>query len=151
MTLCPVIRKGEEASRTSVIHKRERPRDSFERLALGRDAPDRHATTAAAIISADAEQVAGEDAVARAGIDQGAEQPGPATPPMPGADRVEQRDGERADLQRKRLADGEIGRARRGEAKKKITIQAKVWLARGQSAAARTDSRVSASSSPEIA
>ena len=76
-------RRSRRATRSLSIRKRERPRDLLERLALGRDAPAPH-DRGRADHQGGAEQIAAEQARARAGVDQRAEQrAGPSTPPMP--------------------------------------------------------------------
>src|ERR1700676_3605983 len=66
---------------------------------------------------AGSEQVAGENAGQRSGIDQRSEQGRADHAANAGSDRIEQRDRHRAPLQRQGFADGEIGGARGGRGK----------------------------------
>ena len=78
-------------------NKRQRPRHRFQRLAFGVGAPSPR-NEPRRDHQHGAQEIADEHARARAGIDQRAEQPGADDAADPGADRVEERDGERAHL-----------------------------------------------------
>src|SRR6185437_3175458 len=87
---------------------RKRHGEVFERAALGAEAEfdldesgDDH--------EAGAEQISGDDRAGRARRDERTEEPRAADTAQERAEGVEERDGERAQLQGEGLADGEIG------------------------------------------
>src|SRR5690348_18080685 len=96
----------------SSLERGDRARDAFERLALGPD-PDRQLDDRRADHQRGAEQIAEKYVAAVARSHQGAEQPGRGNTTDRRADRVEERDRERARLQWEALADRQIGSARR--------------------------------------
>src|SRR6266516_1028257 len=100
------------------FHERQRPRHRFERPALRRDPPAHH-DDGSRDHQYGAQEEAGENAGPRAGVDPSSEQQRAADAADGGTERVETRNGERPDFERKGLADGEIGgaRSRRGEEK----------------------------------
>ena len=81
-----------------------------------------------------ADQITAEHARARAGVDQRAEQPRSGNAAYPGPDRVEERNRKRANLQRKCLAHGEIGRACRGRGEEEDDAPGKRLLRRAERA-----------------
>ena len=85
-----------------LVDESQRPRDRLQRPALGAHREQRR-DHARADHQRRAEQIAAEQAHARAGVDQRAEQPGPRDAADTGTDRVEDRDGERVST---RYAEG---------------------------------------------
>src|SRR6202165_2746851 len=101
-----------------LLHKGQRPCNRFQRPALGCDSVTPRDKCRRDHQSR-SEQIAGKNAVARSGIDQGTEKSGTDDATDSRSDRVKHRDRERTDLQRKGFADGEICRARRWRSEKK--------------------------------
>src|SRR5258705_11536350 len=95
-----------------IVGGRQWPAHGFKRLALGGDAPAR-GDEAGADHQKRPEKITSKDTHSRAGIDQAAEKPGIEDTADAGPDRVEERDRQGADLERKWFADRQIGRTRR--------------------------------------
>ena len=121
---------------------------NYERLALRGDAPGEF-HDGCEYHKARAQEIAGEDAHARAGLNQAAEQVGRARAADGRAERIEDGDGKRADFDREDLADGEVGAARCGRGEKKIAAQAMVCCVAVREPVANSQPD-SASSTPEI-
>src|ERR1700681_2369303 len=94
-----------------LLHKGQRPCNRFQRPALGRDGVTPR-DNGRSDHQSRPQKIARENAAARSCINQRPEQSGAGDAANSGSDRIEQRDRQRTDLQRKGFADGEICRAR---------------------------------------